>query len=72
MGDEVVSIRKAAEYLGVTCLTLRNWEKRGKIKVFRTPGGHRRFKKSCLDKTMGFTSANGNGYTNGTKGDPQK
>ena len=59
MADEIVSIAKAAEYLGVSRLTLRNWEKNGKIKVFRTPGGYRRFKKSILNKAIGFNGTNG-------------
>lgn len=32
-----MSIKKAAAFLGVTPNTLRNWEKEGKIKVFRNP-----------------------------------
>lgn len=52
MGDEIFSISEAARYLGVFPLTLRNWEKKEKIKPFRTPGGHRRFRKSELDKII--------------------
>lgn len=52
MGDEIFSISEAARYLGVFPLTLRNWEKKGKIKPFRTPGRHRRFRKSELDEII--------------------
>ncbi len=52
MKEKIFSISEAAEYLGVFPLTLRNWEKRGKIKPFRTLGAHRRFKKSELDKIV--------------------
>ena len=52
MSDKIFSISKAAEYLGVFPLTLRNWAKKGKIQPFRTAGGHRRFKKSELDKII--------------------
>jgi excisionase family DNA binding protein len=52
MDDKIFSISQAAEYLGVFPLTLRNWEKRGLVKSFRTLGGHRRFKKSNLDKII--------------------
>ncbi len=38
-----LSIGEAAEYLGVSRDTLRRWEKRGKIKSYRTPGGRRRY-----------------------------
>lgn len=38
-----ISIKKAAEELGVSAKTLRRWEKQGKIKAERTKGGHRRY-----------------------------
>jgi excisionase family DNA binding protein len=55
--DKIFSISEAAEYVGVFTLTLRNWEKKGLIKAFRTPGGHRRFKKNDLDKIIGRGTA---------------
>ncbi len=58
--DKIFPISEAAEYLGVFPLTLRNWEKKKLIKSFRTPGGHRRFKKSELDKIMEINT-NGQG-----------
>ncbi|MGK7898335.1 MAG: IS607 family transposase [Xenococcus sp. (in: cyanobacteria)] len=39
--------RKAAESLGVSIGTLRRWDKEGKIKSIRTPGGQRRF---CIEE----------------------
>ena len=54
MTEKIFSISEAADYLGVFPLTLRNWEKKGFIISFRTPGGHRRFKKSELDKITGL------------------
>ena len=53
MRDKIFSISEAAEYLGVSPLTLRNWERRAKVRAFRTPGGHRRFRKSDLDVILG-------------------
>ncbi|MCP4650441.1 MAG: MerR family DNA-binding transcriptional regulator [PVC group bacterium] len=53
MADKIFSISEAAQYLGVFPLTLRNWEKKGLLRSFRTPGGHRRFKKSELDRIIG-------------------
>jgi excisionase family DNA binding protein len=35
-------ISEAANILGVTTKTVRNWEKQGKIRTYRTIGGHRR------------------------------
>ena len=53
MKDKIFSISEAAEHLGVSALTLRNWERQAKIRAFRTPGGHRRFRKSDLDVILG-------------------
>jgi len=53
MRDKIFSISEAAEHLGVSPLTLRNWEAQAKIRAFRTPGGHRRFRKSDLDAIFG-------------------
>lgn len=38
-----ISIRRAAEILGVNQATLRLWGDTGKVRTFVTPGGHRRF-----------------------------
>ena len=38
-----LSIGKTAQYLGVSAVTLRRWEKLGKISSFRTFGNHRRY-----------------------------
>lgn len=48
-----LSIGDAADYLGVSIDTLRRWEKKEKIKALRSPGGHRYFDKSDLDKLFG-------------------
>ena len=38
----IVSIGEAAALLGVCTKTIRRWDTNGKIKCFRTLGGHRR------------------------------
>ena len=43
-----MTIEQAAERLGVATSTLRRWEREGKIKPERTPGGHRRYSMSDL------------------------
>ena len=43
-----LSIREAAEFLGVAVSTLRRWEKEGKLESERTKGGHRRYPKEKL------------------------
>lgn len=55
--DKIFSISEAAEYLGVFPLTLRNWDAQSKVRAFRTPGGHRRFRKSDLDVILGSAEA---------------
>lgn len=51
--EEQLSIGKASEYLGVSIDTLRRWVKKGKLKSSRSPGGHRYFVKTDLDKVFG-------------------
>ena len=47
------SIKDAASHLGVTTQTLREWERKGKIKCERTPGGHRRYDENELIRLSG-------------------
>lgn len=49
----MIKIEEASKLLGVSKRTLRNWEKDGKIKSYRTPGNHRRYDKDELLKTIG-------------------
>jgi predicted site-specific integrase-resolvase len=41
MDTKYVKSKKAIEKLGVNIVTLRDWEKKGKIEAIRTAGGHR-------------------------------
>jgi excisionase family DNA binding protein len=43
-----LSIHEACEMLGVDQSTLRRWSDAGKVPVFRTPGGHRRYAEDDL------------------------
>lgn len=43
-----LSLGEAASRLGVDEATLRHWADTGRIKTFRTPGGHRRFQEDDL------------------------
>jgi predicted site-specific integrase-resolvase len=52
-----VSIGVAAKELGVNIVTLREWEKAGKIASERTRGGHRRYE---LDSILGYAKINNN------------
>ncbi|MBL8160484.1 MAG: helix-turn-helix domain-containing protein [Anaerolineae bacterium] len=46
--SEWISLRHAAEILGVHPATVRNWADNGDLPSRRTPGGHRRFRKADL------------------------
>ncbi len=46
--SEWISLRQAAEILGVHPATVRNWADSGDLPSRRTPGKHRRFRKSDL------------------------
>jgi excisionase family DNA binding protein len=43
-----ISISEASKLLGVSIRTLQRWEVKGKIKAFRTEGGHRRYEVGDL------------------------
>ena len=48
-----LSINDACRLLGVDQSTLRRWSDAGKVPVFRTPGGHRRFAEASLRAMVG-------------------
>jgi excisionase family DNA binding protein len=43
-----ISMRRACEILGVNPSTLRAWTDSGRVPVFLTPGGHRRYREADL------------------------
>lgn len=45
-----MTARQAAEYLGVSMVTLGKMEKGGELVPFRTPGGHRRYSLRMLER----------------------
>jgi excisionase family DNA binding protein len=50
---EYMQIKEAAEYLGVTSATLRNWGNAGKITEHRHPvNNYRLYKRSELDSLL--------------------
>ena len=51
--NEFLRVSEAAEYLGVSPNTLRNWENAGKIIAHRHPvNGYRLFKQEELDSLL--------------------
>lgn len=53
-----LTLGQAAKYLGIAQSTVRVWTDSGRLPVFYTPGGHRRFLRSDLDT---FVQRNGAG-----------
>lgn len=50
---DLLTIKVAAKYMGVTPNTLRNWEAAGKIKALRNPiNGYRLYERSELDRIL--------------------
>jgi excisionase family DNA binding protein len=47
-----LTLKDASEFLGVHFTTLRTWADSGEIRVFRTPGGHRRFSLADLRRFL--------------------
>lgn len=47
-----LTLKDASEFLGVHFTTLRLWADSGEIRVFRTPGGHRRFSLGDLRRFL--------------------
>ena len=52
--DKLYSISKAAEILGVSDETLRNWHKEGTLVPVKTQGGHRRYRESDINNRLGI------------------
>ena len=44
-----LSLREACDFLQVSQVTLRQWADAGHVRVYRTPGGHRRFSREDLE-----------------------
>jgi excisionase family DNA binding protein len=44
-----LNVGDAADYLGVSAASLRNWSDQGRVPVYRTPGGQRRYRLSDLE-----------------------
>jgi MerR family transcriptional regulator, copper efflux regulator len=53
MSDQYITIKEAANVLGVSPLTLRNWDKNGKLKALRHPmNNYRVYKIEDLETVL--------------------
>ncbi len=55
----LVSIKEASKLLGVTPLTLRNWDRDGKLRASRHPfNNYRVYKREDIERLIDSTSTN--------------
>ena len=47
-----IGLSEASRVLGVSPATLRRWSDGGRLRVFTTPGGHRRFSRTSLERLL--------------------
>ena len=57
--DELLKPREAAQILGISYPTLKQWIYKHKIRTVRTPGGHHRIPESELDRYLHIASSQG-------------
>ena len=51
-GDDWLRLGDAAGALGVSITTLRRWSDSGKLRCYRSPGGHRRYRRCDIDELL--------------------
>ena len=51
--SQYLSIGEASSVLGVSIVTLRRWDRQGRITTYRTAGGHRRFLREDVLREIG-------------------
>ena len=52
--ETYLDIDEAAKILGVHVVTLRRWEREGRLTPLRTPGGHRRYTETQLKGMLSY------------------
>ena len=59
MSSSYITIKDAAKILGVSKVTLRNWDKQGKLKAHRHPfNNYRVYKAHDIDKVIELIETN--------------
>ena len=59
MKEKLYTVKQASEVLGVHPKTIQKWDREGKIKVVRTPGGRRRIPESEIKRLLGLKPEEG-------------
>jgi len=50
--EKFINIGQVSKIIGVNVQTVRRWDKENKIRSIRTPGGHRRYRLSDIEKLI--------------------
>ena len=58
-----LTLSDASKRLNVHPATLRQWSDEGKVRTFRTPGGHRRFSRTDVERMLQMTPLRGAGLS---------
>lgn len=63
--EKLYTVKQVSEILGVHPKTIQKWDREGKIRVIRTPGGRRRIPESEIKRLLGIKDETGMiiGYT---------
>jgi len=69
ISSDWLTLAAASQLLGVHPMTLRGWVDAGMVSAYRTPGGHRRFRRSELQS---FLEQQRNAYARRTQSVPQE
>ncbi len=59
--EKWLTLSQASDLLGVHPATLRQWSDEGKLELFRTPGGHRRFARAAIERLLRIMPVRGAG-----------
>ena len=66
--SKLISIKQASQLLGVTPLTLRNWDKNGKLRALRHPmNNYRVYKRDDVEKLVEMIGSNTTPVSTGRK-----
>jgi len=50
--SEWITLGEASRMLGIAPATLRRWSDAGRVRVFTTPGGHRRYRRAAVERLV--------------------
>ena len=70
MSDSLLSVRAAADLLGVHVDTVRRWTSDGRLAETRTPGGHRRIARADVEALLAGTGSGNAAASLPDTGDP--